>query len=99
MKVFKADELIEKMNELSLILQGADYYFAYIENLLRDLPEVEVELVRYGKWELYCEIDGDKIYKCSECGRQEIVNSMTKDSIYELCPYCHCGLKMSYEEN
>ena len=57
-----------------------------------DAPTVDaVELV-HGQWIFDFSLDDSNFYKCSICGRQEIL--LAKESISEYCPYCHCGAKM-----
>ena len=45
-----------------------------------------------GRWIFDFSLDDSNFYKCSICGRQEIL--LAKESISEYCPYCHCGAKM-----
>lgn len=48
-----------------------------------------------GEWIFEFTLDGDDFYKCSVCGRQEVVNGLCKEkNPLEHLPYCHCGAKM-----
>lgn len=61
--------------------------------LIRELPAVDAEPVRHGRWEVnmvtdymaYPAYTYKRGYKCSLCGREERTNKE---------PYCHCGAKM-----
>lgn len=58
--------------------------------LLRNLPTVEAEPVRHGRWILQTNGHGT----CSTCGTSvDLLNGMT----WEYCP--KCGAKMDEEEN
>lgn len=46
-----------------------------------------------GKWVFDFSLDGSNFYKCSVCGRQEIL--LAKENVSEWFPYCHCGAKMT----
>ena len=60
---------------------------------LKDLPNAEVEPVKYGEWLPYTEYYADdysecntrKVWTCSRCGRLEKYKE----------PYCNCGAKMT----
>jgi hypothetical protein len=48
-----------------------------------------------GEWIFEFTLDGDDFYKCSVCGRQEVINGLCKErNPVEHYPYCHCGAKM-----
>ena len=67
---------------------------------LNDLPAVDAQEIRHGKWlpikawfgDDYAIESGNERYqtswKCSLCGRIELIKE----------PYCHCGAKMDGEE-
>ena len=44
-KIIKVSDFMEKLNKLPFILQGRDdsHFYAHIENILRDLPDVGVQ--------------------------------------------------------
>lgn len=44
-KVIKVIDFMKKLNELPFVLQGRDdsHFYAHIENILRDLPDVGVQ--------------------------------------------------------
>lgn len=51
-----------------------------------------------GEWIFEFTLDGDDFYKCSVCGRQEVVNGLCKERRpLEHLPFCHCGAKMKTE--
>lgn len=53
-----------------------------------------------GEWEFEFTLDGDDFYKCSVCGRQEVINGLCKErNPVEHYPYCHCGAKMKAVRN
>lgn len=72
------------------------------ENLLyildHNIPSVEAEPVRHGRWVKYWDFDFAVKYKCSECGREVMVPMCSKDPVRKVFPYCHCGAKMDEEE-
>lgn len=48
-----------------------------------------------GEWKFEFNLDDDDFYKCSVCGRQEVINGLCKErNPVEHYPYCHCGAKM-----
>jgi len=53
---------------------------------------VEAAPVRRGEWVAEFDLDDSTFYRCSICGRQEVL--LTKEDIKEYFPYCHCGAKM-----
>lgn len=59
---------------------------------IRFIPTADVVEVRHGKWIFEFAFSGHSLYRCSVCGRQEIL--LTKESTAEYFPYCHCGAKM-----
>ena len=70
----------------------AQEVFVDIGQVLNDLPSVEVEPVKRGKWILKSEapITGEKYWECSLCG----CGSDSFDTVY-FTPYCpYCGAKM-----
>jgi hypothetical protein len=74
-------------------------------NAIEEMPTVDAEPVRHGRWIPYyepmeCFVDvylNTEIrdvqvgWICSECGRHE------QHSAVEEMPYCHCGAKMDAE--
>ena len=63
-----------------------------LEKDIENAPTVEAVPVVHGQWIFDFSLDDSNFYKCSICGRQEIL--LAKESISEYCPYCHCGAKM-----
>lgn len=48
-----------------------------------------------GEWIFDFTLDGDDFYKCSVCGRQEVLNELCNErNPAKHYPYCHCGAKM-----
>lgn len=68
--------------------------------IINDVPIVDVQEVRHGKWlpikawfddDYSIESENERYqtsWKCSLCGRIELIKE----------PYCHCGAKMDLEE-
>lgn len=56
---------------------------------------VDATPVIHGKWIFDFSLDDMNFYKCSVCGRQEVL--LAKECIEEDCPYCNCGAKMGSE--
>ena len=53
-----------------------------------------------GEWIFEFNLDGDDFYKCSVCGRQEVLNGLCNErNIAKHLPYCHCGAHMRGGEN
>ena len=46
-----------------------------------------------GQWIYDFNLAGSNFYRCSVCDRQETL--LEKEDIYEYCPFCHCGAKMT----
>ena len=55
-------------------------------------PTVDAVEVVHGRWIFDFSLDGSNFYKCSVCGRQEVL--LAKESTAEYFQYCHCGAKM-----
>ena len=72
-------------------------------NDIMRFPTVDAEPVRHGHWVKSSEYRGDDTssyidnhWKCSECGKEAIVNEWY---MYDLTDYCpHCGAKMNEVE-
>lgn len=61
------------------------------ENIIRNMPAVEVEHVRHGRWiPAWKNLFTKECYKCSVCGCKEKKN---------VWAYCHCGARMDGGEN
>ncbi len=67
----------------------------YEGRIIMAAPAADVVEVVHGEWIFDFELDGSKFYKCSVCGRQEVL--LAKESTDEYFPYCHCGAKMDGE--
>lgn len=66
-----------------------------------EVPTVEAEPVRYGRWiPVEARVD-DTVFVCSECNREiEVGNAsfrMPAKRPAKDYPYCHCGAKMDWE--
>ena len=59
------------------------------------LKAADVVEVRHGKWILIRRQAASAIFKCSECGREEVFDSFHR---LENTPYCHCGARMDKED-
>ena len=59
----------------------------------RILYELGYRKPRRGAWILDFTFDGSNFYKCSVCGRQEIL--LAKENVSEWFPFCHCGSQMT----
>lgn len=82
--------ILDYAKELHNKENAADGYVMFAASIIDNLPTIEAEPVRHGKWESFdCEYWGtpDTGYTCSECGRQE----------FQKEPYCNCGAKMDKE--
>ena len=80
---------------IKAVLEKVPYYPDEIWKftaMTKRFPEVEAVEVVHGRWIFDFSLDDSNFYKCSICGRQEIL--LAKESISEYCPYCHCGAKM-----
>lgn len=74
-------------------------------DILEQMPTIDAEPVRHGRW-IECESEnGIHIHKCSECGKRDMYKGAFKDfngrgfSFYykrQCCPYC--GAKMDLDE-
>lgn len=64
----------------------------FIVGWLAKRPVVEAEPVVHGCWIFDFSLDDSNFYRCSVCGRQEVL--LAKESTAEYFPYCHCGAKM-----
>ena len=74
--------------------QGKSYVNAFL-TAVDSCPTADVVEVRHGEWIFDFTFDGDDFYKCSVCGRQEVLNGLCNDrNITTHLPYCHCGAKM-----
>lgn len=58
-------------------------------------PAADVAEVRHGRWILIRRQAASAIFKCSECGREEVFDSFHR---LENTPYCHCGARMDKED-
>jgi hypothetical protein len=94
-------EYIEREAAVSLLLRERKTYrsprevcaVANCAVAIKELiPTADVAEVRHGEWIFEFELDGSNFYRCSVCGRQEVL--LAKESTDEYFPYCHCGCKM-----
>ena len=66
----------------------------------RYLNEADYRKQKEGKWIFEFNLDGDDFYKCSVCGRQEVLNGLCNErNIAKHLPYCHCGAQMRGGKN
>ena len=59
--------------------------------LIDAIPAADVAEVRHGRWILIRRQAASAIFKCSECGREELFDAYHR---LENTPYCHCGARM-----
>lgn len=76
----------------NLLTRYAKHYKDSVVKILSDVPAADVAPIVHGEWIFDFELDGSNFYKCSVCGRQEVL--LAKESTDEYFPYCHCGAKM-----
>ena len=63
-------------------------------------PTADVVEVRHGEWIWDFNLDGDDFFRCSVCGRQEVINGLCRErNPIDEFPYCHCGAKMYGERS
>ena len=89
-----ADRLISAdaaIDELLKAFAFHGYAGGMAANVIRQMPTIEAEPVRHGRWVKKQEKDTFAgylySYECSECGRVELRKE----------PYCNCGAKMESE--
>ena len=80
-RLIDADALMIELNNTKYAWQDYDA----VEDALRNIPTIEAEPVRHGRW---IEHD-DGVFTCSECGNAESIESY-------FCGYC--GAKMDKGE-
>lgn len=56
------------------------------------IPAADVTPVVHGEWTFAFDFHDYDFYRCSVCGRLEIL--LKNHDINAQCPYCHCGAKM-----
>lgn len=99
MRLIDADKLRERMYhdafEVDSDLQkwdaGCWIRYRMFENAIDDVPTIDAELVRHGKWIM----DWTRAEYCSECGEYPFDDGMHHIAGWhsDYCP--HCGAKMS----
>ena len=70
-------------------------FVEYAESVFQNIPSVDVEPVRHGRWTE----DSHGALICSACGSEvndEIVYMLYPHGTPDYCPYC--GAKMDYDE-
>lgn len=67
---------------------------ACINEIMECVQQIEAEPVRHGTWVLEKIIYDQDLFRCSECGRKELVYNRHSHDMAERYPYCHCGAKM-----
>lgn len=67
-----------------------------VKEILDSLLAADVSEVRHGRWILIRMQAASAIFKCSECGREEIFDAYHR---LENTPYCHCGALMREAEH
>lgn len=70
--------------------------FLQVSNLIKNEPPA-THTRKKGKWIKVTETDFGIGYKCSECGRFILTESVDGKKLKDY-PYCHCGAKMEVEE-
>lgn len=64
-------------------------------SIARDLYAAVYRKQAEGEWLFEFTIEGDDFYKCSVCGRQEVLSGLCYERTPAMhYPYCHCGAKM-----
>lgn len=92
MRLIDADALMKWANDH---YDFEVYTVGYISNLIKDMPTVEAEPVRHGKW---TRENNYGIWKCNVCGCKVNRSNPLKGNIwnYYYCP--NCGAKMERKE-
>ena len=92
MRLIDANALREK----ATLRHGYDFQGVFVK--VQDIdaaPTVDAAPVVHGRWIFDFSLDDSNFYRCSVCGRQEVL--LAKESTAEYFPYCHCGAKMDLE--
>lgn len=63
-----------------------------MKRYVKRVSAADVAPVVHAEWIFDFELDGSNFYKCSVCGRQEVL--LATESTEEYFPYCHCGARM-----
>lgn len=99
-----ADKLMEqvakKKPEVAKVryIEGFNDAIMRVRSIIHSASTADVVEVRHGEWIFDFTLNGDDFYKCSVCGRQEVLNGLCNDrNITTHLPYCHCGAKMDGE--
>ena len=88
MRLIDADALMTELNDTKYAWQTYDE----VEGALRNIPTIEAEPVRHGRWDKR----GQEIY-CSECGEE---SGYTWAGASRYSDYClNCGAKMDGGQN
>ena len=85
----------KKLNELE---GSAEYNKGVTDafNVLFDLPTVEVEPTKHGRWKAWDLTWGRSIYVCTSCGDAMEVPTENGKPIFNYCP--NCGARMDEPE-
>lgn len=79
---------------------GKQYVLLPFEHL-SDIPTIEAEPIRHGKWIAKKTSGVSTLFICSNCQREvEVTNDYfgkPTEHIAAIYPYCHCGSKMNTE--
>ena len=101
------DILIDLVNRTSVYAWDTETYISaheWVLSLIDEIPEAEIEPVRYGKWERNTGIDY-RLYEMAngECYYEKVAKSCrcsecwgTSDFLTNYCP--NCGAKMDKEQ-
>ena len=102
MRIIDADVLMELKWET---YTSVGYVEVVAIDDIENVPTIEAEPVRHGRWIFdgaiyYDEDEKCYDYQCSECGRFVSVRggNLGKEELEEEYPYCHCGAKMDLKE-
>lgn len=90
-------EQIEEKHALSesIYMSGHGLDWKDSDDIAEQLYTEGYRKQKEGEWVFEFNLDGDDFYKCSVCGRQEVLNGLCNErNIAKHLPYCHCGAKM-----
>lgn len=99
MELIDRDKLIEILAEMQgrCATKAALVQNSKIWQQVKDMPTVEAEPVRHGKWKQWDSYGFEDTYECTACGESFVLIEGTPiTNGYKYCPLC--GAKMDGEE-
>ncbi len=94
----KEKQIEEMSTEIREAVNGCSSYWSRL--IAEHLYEQDYRKQSEGEWKYEFTLDGDDFYKCSVCGRQEVLNGLCNErNIAKHLPYCHCGAHMRGGKN